>query len=111
MFMFNDPLVWGPEPIRLGFIGAPIATAISFNLVSVMSVIYGVFFVPNTAWHPISRRSFTSLGVLVQLGIAGVGKFLPSGCYCISLILITFHIGQVASEWWSWELAALAASL
>lgn len=87
----NYLLVWGPEPIRLGFIGAPIATSISFNLVSLMSVVYGIFFVPHTAWHPISRRSFTGLGVLVQLGIAGVG--------------------QVASEWWSWELIALAASL
>ena len=77
-------LVWGPEPYRLGFIGAPIATAVSFNLISLMSIIYGVFFVPKTAWHPLSRRCFTSLGVLVQLGLSGVG--------------------QVASEWWSWEL-------
>ncbi|EMD31953.1 hypothetical protein CERSUDRAFT_59308 [Gelatoporia subvermispora B] len=82
--ILNYLLVWGPEPIRLGFIGAPIATAISFNLISIVSVIYGMFFVPHTAWHPLSKRSFTSLGVLVQLGLAGVG--------------------QTASEWWSWEL-------
>lgn len=49
-----------------------------------MSVIYGLFFVPKTAWHPLTMRCFTSLGVLVQLGLSGVG--------------------QVASEWWSWEL-------
>lgn len=79
-------VVWGPEPIRLGFIGAPIATAVSFNLISLMSIIYGVFFVPQTAWHPLTMRCFTSLGVLVQLGLSGVG--------------------QVASEWWSWELVA-----
>ncbi|OCH87072.1 MATE efflux family protein [Obba rivulosa] len=89
--VLNYLLVWGPEPIRLGFIGAPIATAISFNLISIASIIYGVFFVPHTAWHPLSRRSFTSLGVLVQLGLAGVG--------------------QTASEWWSWELVGLAASM
>ena len=76
--------VWGPEPVRLGFIGAPIATAVSFNLISILSIIYGVFYVPKTAWHPLSMRCFTSLGVLVQLGLSGVG--------------------QVASEWWSWEL-------
>lgn len=76
--------MWGPRSIRLGFIGAPIATAISFNLISLCSIIYGIWFVPRTAWHPICRRSFTSLGVLVQLGLAGVG--------------------QTASEWWSWEL-------
>ncbi|KAI0330061.1 MATE efflux family protein [Cubamyces sp. BRFM 1775] len=86
----NYLLVWGPEPFRLGFIGAPIATAISFNLISIMSIVYGVFFVPRTAWHPLSMRCFTSLGVLVQLGLSGVG--------------------QVASEWWSWELVGLAAS-
>ena len=79
-----DLQVLGPDSIRLGFIGAPIATAISFNLISIASIIYGVFYVPRTAWHPLSRRSFTSLGVLVQLGLAGVG--------------------QTASEWWSWEL-------
>ncbi|KAI0341507.1 MATE efflux family protein [Trametopsis cervina] len=87
----NYLLVWGPEPFRLGFIGAPIATAISFNLISICSIIYGVWFVPKTAWHPLSLRCFTSLGVLVQLGLAGVG--------------------QTASEWWSWELVGLAASL
>ena len=69
--LLNYLLVWGPEKIRLGFIGAPIATAISFNLISLFLVIYGVFWVPKTAWHPLSRRMFTSLGILVQLGVAG----------------------------------------
>ncbi|KAG6899440.1 hypothetical protein C0995_005955 [Termitomyces sp. Mi166 len=89
--VLNYLLVWGPPSIRLGFIGAPIATAISFNLVSLMSIVYGVFYVPKTAWYPLGRRMFSSLGVLVHLGLAGVG--------------------QTASEWWAWELVALAASL
>ncbi|EPQ53474.1 MATE efflux family protein [Gloeophyllum trabeum ATCC 11539] len=89
--VLNYFLVWGPKPFSLGFIGAPIATAISFNLISIASIIYGVFFVPRTAWYPISRRSFTSLGILVQLGLSGAA--------------------QVCSEWWSWELVGLAASL
>ncbi|PFH50484.1 hypothetical protein AMATHDRAFT_60888 [Amanita thiersii Skay4041] len=89
--VLNYLLVWGPSAIRLGFIGAPIATAISFNLVSLASICYGVFFVPRTAWYPLSRRMFTSLGVLAQLGLSGVG--------------------QTASEWWAWELITLAASL
>jgi len=86
----SPPLVWGPPPFRLGFIGAPIATAISFNLISLLSIIYGVFFTPKTAWHPLSLRMFKSLGVIVNLGLSGVG--------------------QTASEWWAWELVALAAS-
>ncbi|CAE6467908.1 unnamed protein product [Rhizoctonia solani] len=88
--LLNWILVWGPQPIRLGFVGAPLATAISFNLISVCSVVYGVLYTPGTAWHPIGRRSFRSLGTLVQLGLAGTG--------------------QIASEWWSWELVGLAAS-
>lgn len=76
--------VWGPEPVRLGFIGAPLASAISFNLIAIASVLYGAFFVPKTAWHPISGRMFTKLGTLLHLGLAGVV--------------------QVGSEWWSWEL-------
>lgn len=89
--VLNYVLVWGPEPIRIGFIGAPIATAISFNLISISSVIYGIFYIEKTAWHPVSRRSFSDLGLLVRLGLCGVG--------------------QIASAWWSWELVGLAASL
>ncbi|KAG1735591.1 mate-domain-containing protein [Suillus paluster] len=89
--LLNYILVWGPEPVRIGFSGAPIATAVSLNLISISSAVYGIFYVEKTAWHPISRQSFTGLGCLVRLGIAG--------------------IGQIASEWWSWELNNLAASL
>ncbi|KZV96917.1 mate-domain-containing protein [Exidia glandulosa HHB12029] len=89
--VMNYLLVWGPEPIRLGYVGAPCATAISYNLILILSVIYAIWFAPDyKAWHPISSRSFQSLGIVVYLGLAGVG--------------------QVASEWWSWELVALAAS-
>ncbi|KAF8699989.1 MATE efflux family protein, partial [Rhizoctonia solani] len=88
--LLNWILVWGPQPIRLGFVGAPLATAISFNLIAGCSVAYGLLYTPGTAWHPIGRRSFRSLGTLVQLGLAGTG--------------------QIASEWWSWELVGLAAS-
>lgn len=73
--LLNYLLVWGPEPIRLGFIGAPIATAISFNLVSILSIGYGVFFVDRRAWYPLSRRMFKGLGVLVSLGFSGVGEW------------------------------------
>jgi multidrug resistance protein, MATE family len=86
----NNRLVLGPEPFRLGFIGAPIAAALSMNLISVASVGYGIFFAPRTAWHPLSLRAFQNLGLLVRLGIAGVG--------------------QTASEWWSWELVGRECS-
>ncbi|KIJ06711.1 hypothetical protein PAXINDRAFT_91598 [Paxillus involutus ATCC 200175] len=81
--ILNYLLVWGPAPLRLGFIGAPIATAISYNLIAISSVVYGVCFVERTAWHPLSSKAFTSLGYLGMLGLGSAG--------------------QVASEWWSWE--------
>lgn len=59
--------------MRLGFVGAPIATSISYNLISVASVIYGVFFVERTAWHPVSSQCLTSLGSLARLSVGSVG--------------------------------------
>ncbi|KIM30491.1 hypothetical protein M408DRAFT_66438 [Serendipita vermifera MAFF 305830] len=88
--LLNYLLVWGPPWIRLGFIGAPIATAISFNLITFCYCVYGGWFTPKDAWHPLTGDCLRELGVLFKLGIAGVA--------------------QVAAEWWSWELVALAAS-
>jgi multidrug resistance protein, MATE family len=101
--------VWGPRPIRLGFIGAPIATSISFSLISIMSICYGIFLAPKTAWYPLSSRMFKGLGVLVQLGLSGVGKysFQPTK---YGLTFEFLSTGQTASEWWAWELMALTAS-
>ena len=83
-------------PLGLSFPGAPLATALSFNLVSAASIFYGYYYAPHTAWSPITRESFKSVtgeiwkgwGLLARLGIAGVG--------------------QSASEWWSWELVGRA---
>ncbi|KAF8839681.1 MATE efflux family protein [Paxillus ammoniavirescens] len=81
------------HPLGLSFPGAPLATSLSFNLVSASSLLYGYFFTPRTAWSPITRKSLNPVtgqiwrgwGALARLGIAGVG--------------------QTASEWWGWELA------
>ncbi|GLB43714.1 putative multidrug oligosaccharidyl-lipid polysaccharide flippase [Lyophyllum shimeji] len=87
----NWLLVWGPEPFRLGFIGAPISSAMSLWLVSFTTIFHLVFLVPRTTFHPPSMMMFTNLGLLVRLGLSG--------------------IAGVASEWWAWEFVALAASL
>ncbi|KAG6860678.1 hypothetical protein C0995_008670 [Termitomyces sp. Mi166 len=84
-------LVWGPQPIRLGYIGAPIATVASYYLISITSFTYGRYLVPQTAWHPLSKKMFYDLGILTRLGLSGVGMFdacvsaiapieLPSAC-------------------------------
>jgi Na+-driven multidrug efflux pump len=69
----NSPSVWGPDGVRLGYIGAPLATGLSFNLIALCTLIYAVAFAPRVAWHPIGRASFKNLGILVQLGLASVG--------------------------------------
>ncbi|KAG6835718.1 hypothetical protein H0H93_015378 [Arthromyces matolae] len=86
----NYLLVWGPEPIRLGFIGAPIATVTSFYVIAIASIVHGRYLVPTTAWHPLSTKMFEDLGILVKLGLSGVA--------------------QVTSQWWAWEFAGLASS-
>lgn len=59
--------VWGPEPIRLGFIGAPIATSVSTILITISIA-------PKTAWHPWTMKAFEDLGALVKLGLSGVAQ-------------------------------------
>ncbi|KZV96894.1 MATE efflux family protein [Exidia glandulosa HHB12029] len=84
-------LVWGPDWLRLGFVGGPLATAISFNLVFLMSLYYVFTSSQREAWHPFTSDSFKQLGILVYLGLAGVGE-------------------HIATEWWAWEVVNLAAS-
>ncbi|CAE6504877.1 unnamed protein product [Rhizoctonia solani] len=87
---FNWLLVWGPPSFRLGFIGAPIASSISFTLSAAIYVGYTYFFVSRKAWHPIGRQTIQGLGTLYRLGLSGTG--------------------QIASEWWSWEFLGLMSS-
>jgi multidrug resistance protein, MATE family len=35
--------VWGPEPLGMGFVGAPLATGISFDLIAILSLIVAVY--------------------------------------------------------------------
>ena len=65
-------------PLGLSFRGAPLATAISFNIVALASIFYGYFFVPRTAWLPIGPGVWQGWGLLGRLGIAGIGRFSPS---------------------------------
>ena len=72
--LLNYLLVWGPAPIRLGFIGAPISSACSNYLVTFSYFIYGKYFVSTKAWHPLTSKMFEKLGVLLKLGVGGVGE-------------------------------------
>ncbi|GAA6060186.1 hypothetical protein JCM10212_005187 [Sporobolomyces blumeae] len=90
-FLLNWLLVWGPwDQIRIGFIGAPIATAVSINVMFVTLLVWSILYAPRTAWGGFDKRMFTSLGLNCRLGLAG--------------------IAMVGSEWWCWEIVGLATS-
>ncbi|KAH7098618.1 mate-domain-containing protein [Auriculariales sp. MPI-PUGE-AT-0066] len=85
-------LIWGPEPVQLGFLGAPLAAGISFNLIFVLSIFYLCWMMPSRrSFRSLSIDSFRGLGILVYLGLAGVA--------------------QTASEWVAWEVMTIAASI
>ncbi|RSH91040.1 hypothetical protein EHS25_010216 [Saitozyma podzolica] len=90
--VFNWLLVWGPDPIRLGFAGGALATALSYNLTFLLSLGWTFFLGPREAFHPLhARHLFSKLGTVTSLGLAGTI--------------------MLSSEWWAWEACALAASL
>lgn len=88
--LLNYLLVWGPESIRLGFIGAPIATAISMTTMAITSVAYAWFTAPRDAWGGLSMEIFSDLSLNIKLGLAGTA--------------------MVASEWWCWEIVYVPIS-
>ena len=60
--------------LGLGFPGAPIATSLSYTLVSLVSIVYAYLFVPRTAWVPLGSGVWKGWGLLARLGVAGVGE-------------------------------------
>lgn len=87
----NYLLVWGPESIRLGFIGAPLASAISMWLMAVLCFFQCVLG-PRDAWDGFTTAAFKWDGIkpVLSLGFAGM----------VSL----------AAEWWAWEIVGLVTS-
>ncbi|KAG8752520.1 hypothetical protein FRC12_011912 [Ceratobasidium sp. 428] len=108
----NYALVWGPEPIGIGqvitpwhtlfhslcirFIGAPVATSISVMLMSVLYLVYAVFFTSHKAWHRISIQSLHSLPKLLGLALTGVGQSVAEGWYWESIGLEASLLGPMA---------------
>ncbi|KAI9320209.1 mate-domain-containing protein [Dichotomocladium elegans] len=88
-FCLNYLLVhW--EPISIGFIGAPLATAFSYWLMLALLLLYINKVRGREAWGGWSREAFHDWWPFLKLAIPG--------------------ILMVCSEWWAFELAALAAS-
>ncbi|KAF7720899.1 hypothetical protein EC973_005787 [Apophysomyces ossiformis] len=78
------------EPFKLGFIGAPLATGISYWLMLIMLLGYIHYFEGKAAWGGWSREALTEWWPFIRLAVPG--------------------IMMVCSEWWAFEISALASS-
>jgi len=74
---------------EMGLIGAPIATGISYWLSFLLLVLYARFVAGSKCWGGWDRASSQNLGVFARLAALGV-----------------VHVG---TEWWAFEIVALAA--
>ncbi|KAI9327583.1 putative MATE efflux family protein subfamily [Zopfochytrium polystomum] len=88
--LLNYVLVWH-ESYGLGFIGAPIATSITYWLMQVLLVLYIALFEGKAGWGGWTRKSLQNWGIFLDLAIPGI-----------------FMVG---TEWWAFEIVALAAGL
>ncbi|CAO1637014.1 unnamed protein product [Parajaminaea phylloscopi] len=91
--VLNYLLVWGPDSIRLGFIGAPLASAFSNWLMFILAL-GQCYIAPRTAWGGFSLSS-----ALKSVNL------MP----CLSLGFYGFM--AISSEWWAWEISSLITSL
>ena len=92
--------------LGFGFPEAPIATSLCLNLVSLVSIVYAYFFVSRKAWAPLGSGVQDGWGVLARLGVAGIGESIEFHPNSNEHSFPFYHCctGQIASEWWSWEL-------
>ncbi|OJJ77295.1 hypothetical protein ASPBRDRAFT_114925 [Aspergillus brasiliensis CBS 101740] len=74
---------------HMGLLGAPIATGISYWLSFALLVLYARFIAGSECWGGWSRKAFENLGTFARLAFLGV-----------------VHVG---TEWWAFEIVALAA--
>ncbi|GMM50072.1 Erc1 protein [Starmerella bacillaris] len=64
-------LVWNKH-IGMGFVGAPLAVAITDNLLAILFVLYVVFFDGKKCWNGFTWKVFRNWAPLVQLAIPGL---------------------------------------
>jgi len=87
--VLNYVLVWN-KYIGIGYIGAPIATSISYWLMLILLLFYIRFVDGYQGWGGWTRDSLTGWPAFLKLAIPGVA--------------------MVCSEWWAFEVVSLAAS-
>lgn len=105
----NWLLVWGPPATRIGFVGAPLATAISMDLMAVVAILYSYLFVPRDAWGGISMDIFSDLGINIRLGLAGTAMVASEWSAGLFLLSST-TVKLMRRDRWCWEIVGLASS-
>lgn len=87
----NYLLVWGPKWMRFGFLGAPLASAISMWLMAILCCLQCSLVAGHT-WSGWSWRAWDLDGLkkCASLGLAGL-------------------LG-LATEWWAWEIVGLVTA-
>ncbi|PGG96433.1 hypothetical protein AJ80_09829 [Polytolypa hystricis UAMH7299] len=75
--------------LKIGLLGAPLATSISYWLSFLLLVAYARFIGGSECWGGWTRRSLNNMGTFAHLAVMGI-----------------VHVG---TEWWAFEIVALAA--
>lgn len=88
--LLNWLLVKGPDSVRLGFLGAPLASSLSYWLLFLILLCYAYCAGPRHAWAGVSWAIVQDLGEVWRFGLAGI----LSTC----------------SEWYAFEAIALGAT-
>jgi multidrug resistance protein, MATE family len=76
-------------PMKLGLIGAPLATGLTYWLSFLLLVLYSRFVAGFECWGGWSRACFSNIFTFARLSLLGI-----------------IHVG---TEWWAFEIVALAA--
>ena len=75
--------------LNIGILGAPLAANISYWLSFILLVLYAKYIAGSEYWGGWSRDAFKNLGTFTRLAVLGI-----------------LHVG---TEWWAFEIVALAA--
>src|ERR1700761_1106636 len=76
-------------PLKMGLLGAPFATGISYWLSFLMLLAYARFVAGGECWGGWTKKSFQNMGTFAKLAFLGV-----------------VHVG---TEWWAFEIVAIVA--
>ncbi|KAJ5674398.1 uncharacterized protein N7477_004332 [Penicillium maclennaniae] len=83
----------GIAKLEMGFVGAPIAVAITENLMPICLFTYAYFFVGSECWCGFTRRAFENWGPMIRLALPGL-IMVEAECLAFEVLtLASSHLG------------------